>query len=141
MKKISAFSRIFAVATLAGLAFTLAGCGKKLTVPGDSPPADAPSKPAKNNKRNNNSGGQSSVAFYNDFLGFRGVSQSSLKSSRKPSKKAKNTSGAIRATPGRIGAGSSRPIRKSPKSPATISPLRRILPKKTRPISTPASRP
>jgi predicted small lipoprotein YifL len=75
MKTIPTHTRILAAAALAGLALALAGCGKKLTVPGDSRPAAA--KPAKNNKRGQtDTGGQSSVEFYNSFLGFRGVSQS-----------------------------------------------------------------
>jgi hypothetical protein len=70
MKKISACSCIFAALALAGMAFALSGCGKK-----DA--AGASSKPAKNNKRDKDvPEGQSSVVFYNSFLGFRGVSQS-----------------------------------------------------------------
>jgi hypothetical protein len=75
MKKISALSCML-TAALAGATLALSGCGKGLKVPGDT--QSASSKPAKNSKRGQtgDTGGQSSVAFYNSFLGFRGVSQS-----------------------------------------------------------------
>jgi hypothetical protein len=73
MKNIPLFSCLFAATALAAAALTLTGCGKKITASDDSRPAAS----AKNDKRDeNDTGGQSSIAFYNEFLGFRGVSQS-----------------------------------------------------------------
>jgi hypothetical protein len=76
MKTILIHTRILATAALAGLALTLAGCGKKLAAPGTSQPDDDDKSSKNSTPSQADTGGQSSVAFYNNFLNFRGVSQS-----------------------------------------------------------------
>lgn len=75
MKKFSTLSCLLATAALASAAFILPGCGKSSKAP-NGKQSSTQSAPKGEDTGDHDSEGQSSVVFYNNFLGFQGIIQS-----------------------------------------------------------------